>query len=98
MQKTYKHLFFDLDHTLWDFDTNARHTLKELYHMLELQQRGVHDFDLFHEMLVNERLAFQPHLEEKIVKRTHVFMIPSPNRTGSFLVSGEWLKDGLDQS
>ena len=24
----YKHLFFDLDHTLWDFDANARATLE----------------------------------------------------------------------
>ena len=27
----YKHLFFDLDHTLWDFDTNAKETLADLY-------------------------------------------------------------------
>ncbi len=27
-----KHIFFDLDHTLWDFDTNAYHTLDELFH------------------------------------------------------------------
>ena len=24
----YRHLFFDLDHTLWDFDANARATLE----------------------------------------------------------------------
>ncbi len=29
--KSYEHLFFDLDHTLWDFDTNSRDTLSELY-------------------------------------------------------------------
>ncbi|MFT3737915.1 MAG: YjjG family noncanonical pyrimidine nucleotidase [Breznakibacter sp.] len=29
--RKYKHLFFDLDHTLWDFETNARLTLVELY-------------------------------------------------------------------
>ncbi|HYE56530.1 MAG TPA: YjjG family noncanonical pyrimidine nucleotidase [Chitinophagaceae bacterium] len=44
----YRHLFFDLDHTLWDFDTNSRHTLFQLYNELELAKRGVHDFDLFH--------------------------------------------------
>lgn len=44
----YKHLFFDLDHTLWDFDANAKLTLHELYHGQELEARGVHDFDLFH--------------------------------------------------
>ncbi|MCW3805470.1 YjjG family noncanonical pyrimidine nucleotidase [Plebeiibacterium marinum] len=27
----YSHLFFDLDHTLWDFETNSIQTLEELY-------------------------------------------------------------------
>ena len=44
----YKHLFFDLDHTLWDFEANSRQTLQELYHSLNLRERGVHDFDQFH--------------------------------------------------
>jgi putative hydrolase of the HAD superfamily len=44
----YKHLFFDLDHTLWDFDANARLTLHELYHGHDLATIGVHDFELFH--------------------------------------------------
>ena len=35
----YKHLFFDLDHTLWDFDANARETLAEPYVILELDNR-----------------------------------------------------------
>lgn len=48
LRMEYKHLFFDLDHTLWDFDTNSRLTLEELYHTLELKSKGVHDFDLFH--------------------------------------------------
>lgn len=44
----YKHLFFDLDHTLWDFEANSRQTLLELYTAMQLDQRGIHDFDLFH--------------------------------------------------
>ena len=44
----YKHLFFDLDHTLWDFEANSRQTLEELYQKMGLQARGIHDFDLFH--------------------------------------------------
>ncbi len=35
----YKHLFFDLDHTLWDFDANARETLSELYSIFDLDKR-----------------------------------------------------------
>src|ERR1700687_1185395 len=54
----YKHLFFDLDHTLWDFDTNSREALQDIYHSLSLANAGVHDFNLFHKLYLghNERL------------------------------------------
>ena len=54
----YKHLFFDLDHTLWDFDANARETLQHLHIDLKLSIKGVHDFDLFHKNYLahNEKL------------------------------------------
>lgn len=54
----YRHLFFDLDHTLWDFEENARITLLELYHQLQLEEKGVNDFDLFHKNYLahNEKL------------------------------------------
>ncbi len=32
MFKDKKHLFFDLDHTIWDFDRNAEETLHDLYY------------------------------------------------------------------
>ncbi len=44
----YKHLFFDLDHTLWDFDANAKCTLLDIYDTLELKKKGVADFELFY--------------------------------------------------
>jgi len=40
-------LFFDLDHTLWDFDANAEETLRELYHLYQiryLSHRSEQDF------------------------------------------------------
>jgi len=43
----YKHLFFDLDHTLWDFETNAKETLLELHVRHALHERGIDDFDVF---------------------------------------------------
>ena len=54
----YQHLFFDLDHTIWDFDTNSREALKDIYHGLSLAEAGVYDFDLFHQhyLVHNERL------------------------------------------
>jgi putative hydrolase of the HAD superfamily len=45
--KKYKCIFFDLDHTLWDYDTNSKETLFELYHSHDLRSRGVHVFDDF---------------------------------------------------
>jgi putative hydrolase of the HAD superfamily len=45
MPKQYKHLFFDLDHTLWDFDKNSEATLRQLYHELNLKAEGIEDFD-----------------------------------------------------
>jgi putative hydrolase of the HAD superfamily len=56
--KRYTHLFFDLDHTLWDFEANSRQTLQDLYRDMQLGQRGVNDFDLFHKnyLLHNDKL------------------------------------------
>lgn len=31
MTTKYRHLFFDLDHTLWDFEANSKEALRELY-------------------------------------------------------------------
>ncbi len=33
----YQHLFFDLDHTLWDFETNSKEALVELYEAYQWQ-------------------------------------------------------------
>lgn len=44
----YKHLFFDLDHTLWDFDTNAKETLAELYLIFDLNSKIKIAFDDFY--------------------------------------------------
>ena len=54
----YKHLFFDLDHTLWDFEANARLTLQGLFDSMNLREKGVNDFDLFHRnyLIHNDKL------------------------------------------
>jgi putative hydrolase of the HAD superfamily len=43
----YKHIFFDLDHTLWDFDTNANNTLHDLYTEFSLYDIGIDDLENF---------------------------------------------------
>lgn len=47
-EKKYACIFFDLDHTLWDYDTNSRETLLELFEEHSLVEAGVTDFESFH--------------------------------------------------
>lgn len=42
-----RYLFFDLDHTLWDFETNSNETLLELFEEHNLAQHGLFDFQQF---------------------------------------------------
>jgi putative hydrolase of the HAD superfamily len=35
---SYRHIFFDLDRTIWDFDRNSGETLKELYYKYQLDR------------------------------------------------------------
>jgi putative hydrolase of the HAD superfamily len=53
--KEYRHLFFDLDNTLWDFDLNSRLALRETFVKYNL---GLHQFDRFFEVYIrhNEHL------------------------------------------
>jgi len=39
--KTYKHIFFDLDHTLWDYEKNSEEALMELITKYDLLNLGV---------------------------------------------------------
>ncbi len=67
----YNHIFFDLDHTLWDFDKNAEETLNELYHSYKLSALGLNSATLFIETYTqnNHQLWADYHLG-KIDKET----------------------------
>jgi len=47
MNKKYTHIFFDLDNTLWDFETNSRNAMLVTFHLFNLQASC--DFHLFFE-------------------------------------------------
>ena len=49
----YKHLFFDLDHTLWDFDANAKETLFEVHQLFNLAEKDVQPFEDFYNIYLN---------------------------------------------
>jgi putative hydrolase of the HAD superfamily len=62
--KLYKHIFFDLDHTIWDFDKNAEETLQELFLTYQLKELGLHSADVFIETYTrnNHRLWADYHV------------------------------------
>ncbi len=65
----YKHLFIDLDKTIWDFDRNARATFEEIYKKHELGNNGIPGVDHFIRVYtrINEML-WDLYRENKIKK------------------------------
>ncbi len=56
--RRYQHLFFDLDHTIWDFETNSRATLAHLFVSMGLRELGIPDVTTFLEVYhpINHRM------------------------------------------
>lgn len=67
-----KDIFFDLDHTIWDFDKNAEETLKELYHKFQFDRLfGKNTPDLFIETYtINNHRVWDLYHHGKIDKPT----------------------------
>lgn len=66
--KTYEHIYFDLDRTIWDFDTNAKATFKDIFTRYNLAEIFEH-FDHFYNSYVkhNDQL-WSDYREGKIEK------------------------------
>ncbi len=64
-----KNIFFDLDHTIWDFDANAEETLRELYQIYQirfLSHRSEQDFlDIY---VRNNNEMWKHYRQNKITK------------------------------
>lgn len=67
----YKHLFFDLDHTLWDFEANSEETLKELYDSFQLS-RFFADFNDFHTRYEVHNLALWQQYRKGTIKKHYL--------------------------
>jgi putative hydrolase of the HAD superfamily len=57
-ERGYCHLFFDLDHTIWDFEANSKQTLLQLYQDLNLKEKGIDEFEKFYKnyLVHNDKL------------------------------------------
>lgn len=67
--KHYRHIFFDLDRTLWDFDAAAEVAFERIYDKYDLKSLGIPSAHEFHEVYhpLNERL-WELYREDKITK------------------------------
>ena len=65
----YKHIFFDLDRTLWDFDAAAEVAFERIYEKYHLKELGIPSAHEFHEVYhpLNEKL-WELYRENKITK------------------------------
>ena len=75
--KNVRHIFFDLDNTLWDHRKNAYLTIKDLFSKQAISDKYKIDFEEFHTAyhIINERLWEQIRDEEidKEYLRKHRF-------------------------
>lgn len=73
----YKHLFFDLDHTLWDFDRNSSECIAELFDTFRLADAGIPSAEVFsrHFIDINKKLwsDYDKNLIEHSYIRQHRF-------------------------
>lgn len=53
----YKHLFFDLDHTLWDFEKNSAECLADIYEIFDFENLNISSLEAFQQefSIVNRR-------------------------------------------
>jgi putative hydrolase of the HAD superfamily len=65
--KLYRCVFFDLDHTLWDYDRNSRETLEELYVHHAIHQ--ISDFEPFHSAFQKINLQLWDQYDRGLIDR-----------------------------
>ncbi|MND68350.1 Pyrimidine 5'-nucleotidase YjjG [compost metagenome] len=70
--KSYQHLFFDLDHTIWDFDRNAEETLRELFDVYNLKSLGLKSADLFIEVYTENNHQLWAEYHRGIITKEHL--------------------------
>lgn len=60
----YQHVFFDLDHTLWDFDSNAKECLEEIYDRYDLRGRVISSFEKFYQIYLGHNAILWARFEK----------------------------------
>ena len=67
--KKYKSVFFDLDHTLWDYDTNSYETLNELFAEHKINELPGVQFNHFHDSFQRVNLKLWDQYDRGFIDR-----------------------------
>ncbi|WP_158281404.1 YjjG family noncanonical pyrimidine nucleotidase [Sediminitomix flava] len=68
----FKHIFFDLDHTLWDFEKSSEETLIELYKDFQLEKRMNAPVELFVETFRKVNFSLWAQLDNREITKKYV--------------------------
>ncbi|GAB3749621.1 YjjG family noncanonical pyrimidine nucleotidase [Spirosoma pomorum] len=68
----YKHLFFDLDHTLWDFDRNSAECLSELYTTFRLADAGITSESEFSRHFIDINKKLWSDYDKNLIEHTFI--------------------------
>jgi YjjG family noncanonical pyrimidine nucleotidase len=71
-EKNYKFIFFDLDHTLWDYEKNAEETLADLYTSYKLHERGVPDAQSLYHRFRSVNIALWDLYDRNLVDQAYI--------------------------
>lgn len=66
---TYTAVLFDLDHTLWDYETNSRETIGEIFADYKLNQRLGASFDDFHDTFQEINIGLWTQYDKGLIAR-----------------------------
>ena len=70
--KEITHVFFDLDHTLWDYETNSRKVLREIYHAFCLSAQLSSDEETFLSTYSKVNDQFWADFDEGTIDKEHL--------------------------
>ncbi|HYG49438.1 MAG TPA: YjjG family noncanonical pyrimidine nucleotidase [Flavobacteriales bacterium] len=65
-------VIFDLDNTIWDFETNSREALVELYAEVKKAHGIEHDFHVFHANYVQINYKYWSDYEKGLINKHHL--------------------------
>ena len=68
----YKHLFFDLDHTLWDFERNSSESLEEIFNTFSLRDLGMASSEPFINTFLKINTALWHSFDHGLIHHTYI--------------------------